>query len=93
MEINEIRSVAQGGDVIYIDINNNNINDFFDFFEFAKEKGYTEISIVKYDHSERESFFCKRNFSKEEFKQVKIEMYIKDIEIANEQIKLLQNED
>jgi len=91
MEITVIKSFTQGYDLIYIDINNNNINDFFDFFEYAKEKGYTEIRID--EDSSKIRLACKRIYSKEEFKQVKIDMWKKDIEIATEQInKLLRDE-
>ena len=94
MEITEIKSFTQGYDLIYIDIDNNNINDFFEFFEFAKQKGYTEIKVDIGEHSLKTRLVCKRKYSKEEFKQVKIDMYRKDIEIATEQInKLLQDED
>jgi hypothetical protein len=94
MKISEIRSYTQGYDIIYIYIDNNNINDFFDFFEFAKQKGYTEISIDENEYSSKKLLKCKRYLSKEEFKQLKIDMFKKDIEIATKQLnKLLQNED
>ena len=92
MEITEIKSFTQGYDLIYIDIANNNINDFFEFFEFAKEKGYTEIKTEISEHSSKIRLACKRKYTKEEFKQVKIDMWRKDIEIATEQLnKLLED--
>jgi len=93
MKISEIRSYTQGYDMIYIAIDNNNINDFFDFFEFAKQNGYTEISIDNIGSSSNKILKCKRYLSKDELKKMKIDMFKKDIEIATKELnKLLQNE-